>query len=91
MVDALVATTTSIPWMTDMTQIRVVVDRIMPSSVRKLRSLLPRSESIATIAASKNDARSFAGGGPDLRFLILTRTIISVGYVVCQGVGMNKE
>ena len=56
MVEALVATTTSIPWITDITEIRVVVERIMPNSVRKLRSLLPRSESSATLAASKKEA-----------------------------------
>jgi hypothetical protein len=47
---------TSIPWITDITEIRVVVDKMIPSSVRKLRSLLVRSESMATEAASKKDA-----------------------------------
>ena len=59
MVEALVATTASIPWITAMTEISVVVDRIIPSSVRKLRSLLPRSESSATLAASKKEAWEF--------------------------------
>ena len=44
------------PWITDITAIRVVVERMMPSRVRKLRSLLERSESKATEAASKKDA-----------------------------------
>src|SRR6202022_4288870 len=44
------------PWIMDMTAINVVVARIMPSSVRKLRSLLDRSESAATDAASRKDA-----------------------------------
>ena len=52
-------TVTDVSTFTDITEIRVVVDRIMPSSVRKLRSLLPRSESIATLAASKNEACDF--------------------------------
>ena len=47
---------TSMPWITDITAISVVVERIIPSSVRKLRSLLERSESNATDAASKKDA-----------------------------------
>jgi hypothetical protein len=34
----------------------VVVEMMIPNSVRKLRSLLERSESNATEAASKNDA-----------------------------------
>ena len=59
MVEALVATTVSIPWITAMTEISVVVDRIIPSNVRKLRSLLPRSESSATRAASKKEAWEF--------------------------------
>ena len=54
-----VATKTSIPWITDITAISVVVDRMMPSSVRKLRSLLARSESKATVAASKKEAWDF--------------------------------
>src|SRR5579883_2125484 len=45
------------PWITAITAIRVVVERIIPSSVRKLRSLLLRSESSATAAASKKEAR----------------------------------
>src|ERR1700686_2183579 len=44
------------PWIMDMTAIKVVVARMMPSSVRKLRSLLERSESAATAAASRKDA-----------------------------------
>src|SRR5271156_6677800 len=39
-----------------MTAIRVVVERIMPSSVKKVRSLLDRNESNATEAASRKDA-----------------------------------
>ena len=35
----------------------VVVERMIPSKVRKLRSLLDRKESNATEAASKKDAR----------------------------------
>ena len=42
-----------------MTAIKVVVERIIPSSVRKLRSLLARSESRATPAASKKEAWDF--------------------------------
>src|SRR5208337_4249974 len=38
------------------TAINVVVARMMPSSVRKLRSLLERRESAAIAAASRNDA-----------------------------------
>src|ERR1700688_744604 len=44
------------PWIMDMTAIKVVVARMMPSSVRKLRSLLERRESAATAAASRKDA-----------------------------------
>jgi hypothetical protein len=40
----------------DITAISVVVARIIPSSVRKLRSLLERSESNATNADSRKDA-----------------------------------
>ena len=36
------------PWIIDITAISVVVARMMPSRVRKLRSLLERSESAAT-------------------------------------------
>jgi len=57
MVDAVLAMNTSMPWITDITAIKVVVERMMPSSVRKLRILLPRSESMATEAASRNEAR----------------------------------
>jgi hypothetical protein len=42
--------------MMDITAMSVVVARIIPSSVRKLRSLLPRSELSATAAASKSEA-----------------------------------
>lgn len=44
------------PWITDITAIRVVVARMIPSNVRKLRSLLERNESAATDAASRMDA-----------------------------------
>ena len=44
------------PEITDITAISVVVARMMPSSVRKLRSLLPRSDCSAPITASQNDA-----------------------------------
>src|SRR5579863_1104430 len=47
------------PLITDMTAIRVVVARIMPSSVRKLRSLLESSEAAAPRTASQNDALDF--------------------------------
>ena len=43
--------------MTDITAMRVVVARMIPRRVRKLRSLLERSELMATAADSKNDAR----------------------------------
>jgi hypothetical protein len=56
MEEAVLAIYTSMPWMTDITAISVVVEMIMPNRVRKLRSLLERSESKATEAASKNDA-----------------------------------
>ena len=39
--------------------ISVVVDRMIPSSVKKLRSLLFRNESRATAAASKKEALDF--------------------------------
>ena len=39
-----------------MTTISVVVERMMPSKVRKLRSLLERKEANATTTASTNDA-----------------------------------
>src|SRR5260370_16255633 len=45
-----------IPWIKAVTAISVVVARIMPSSVRKLRSLFLRSESTAILVASQNDA-----------------------------------
>ena len=56
MVEALLATYTSMPWIIAITAISVAVERMMPSSVRKLRSLLARSDSKATEAASKNEA-----------------------------------
>src|ERR1017187_9205132 len=46
------------PEITDITRIRVVVARMMPSRVRKLRSLLPRSDWTAATTASQNDARA---------------------------------
>ena len=54
--DTLSAMYMSMPWMTDITAMSVVVARMIPKSVRKLRSLLPRKESAATEAASRNDA-----------------------------------
>jgi len=56
MVDALVAIKMSMLWITAITAISVVVDRMIPSRVRKLRSLLPRKESRATAAASRKEA-----------------------------------
>src|SRR5438874_13470569 len=56
MVDAFCAMYTSMPEITLITAISVVVARMMPSSVRKLRSLLPRSECRAPFTASQNDA-----------------------------------
>ena len=47
---------TSMPWIMAITAISVVVARMIPSSVRKLRSFLERSESAAIAAASANDA-----------------------------------
>src|SRR6185295_13694724 len=47
------------PEITDITAIRVVVARMIPSSVRKLRSLLPRSAWRALFTASQNDAWVF--------------------------------
>src|ERR1035437_6416380 len=44
------------PWISAVTAISVVVARMMPSSVRKLRSLFLRSESSAIRVASQNDA-----------------------------------
>ena len=44
------------PEITDITAISVVVARMIPSRVRKLRSLLPRSEWTAPVTASQNDA-----------------------------------
>ena len=45
-----------IPWISAVTAIRVVVARMMPSRVRKLRSLFLRSESSAMRAASQKKA-----------------------------------
>ena len=56
MLETVLAMYTSMPWIMDITAISVVVARMMPSRVRKLRSLLERSESAATAAASRNDA-----------------------------------
>jgi hypothetical protein len=56
MLDAVVAMNTSIPWITEVTAMSVVVERIIPRRVRKLRILLDRIESNATEAASRNDA-----------------------------------
>jgi hypothetical protein len=47
------------PEITDITAISVVVARMIPSNVRKLRSLLPRSEWRAPLTASQNDAWEF--------------------------------
>src|ERR1700683_4868586 len=44
------------PEITDITAIRVVVAKMIPSSVRKLRSLLPRNDWTAPVTASQNDA-----------------------------------
>ena len=44
------------PWMRAVTAIRVVVARMIPSSVRKLRSLFLRSESRAIRVASQKEA-----------------------------------
>ena len=41
----------------------VVVARMMPSKVRKLRSLLPRNEPAATKKASRRDPRDCIKGG----------------------------
>ena len=47
---------TFMPWMRAVTTIRVVVARMMPSRVRKLRSLFLRSESSAIRLASQKEA-----------------------------------
>ena len=47
---------TSIPLITLITAISVVVARMMPSRVRKLLSLLERSEAAAPAIASQKDA-----------------------------------
>ena len=46
------------PWISAVTAISVVVARMMPSSVRKLRSLFLRSESSAIRVASQKDAEN---------------------------------
>ena len=56
MLDTFCATYTFMPSITDMTAISVVVARIIPSSVRKLRSLLPRRDSAAPLTASPKEA-----------------------------------
>ena len=56
MLDTFCATYTFMPSITDMTAIRVVVARMIPSSVRKLRNLLPRKESAAPVTASPKEA-----------------------------------
>jgi hypothetical protein len=43
------------PWMSAVTAIRVVVARMIPSSVRKLRSLFLRRESTAMRVDSQKD------------------------------------
>ncbi len=42
--------------MMDITEMRVVVERIIPSNVRKLRSLAARSESMASLKDSPSEA-----------------------------------
>ena len=59
MLETFCAIYTSMPEITDITAISVVVARMIPSSVRKLRSLLPRSEWRAPFTASQNDAWEF--------------------------------
>src|ERR1022692_354132 len=58
------------PWMTAMTAIRVAVERMTPSSVSTLRSLLARNESHASRTASSRDtpisSLGYAGGGADV-------------------------
>jgi hypothetical protein len=44
------------PWMNDVTAISVVVARMIPSKVRKLRSLFLLRESMAIRAASQKEA-----------------------------------
>src|ERR1035438_3400680 len=58
------------PWMMAMTAIRVAVERMTPSSVSTLRSLLARNESNASRTASSRDtpisSSGYAGGGADV-------------------------
>src|SRR4051794_38866056 len=63
--DTLSAMYRFMPWMREVTAIRVVVARMIPSSVRKLRSLFLRSESSAMRVASQNEAlkRNFGDVG----------------------------
>src|SRR6516164_5619144 len=55
------------PLITDTTAIKVVVARMIPSSVRKLRSLLARKLAAAPTTASQNEACDPMGvrSGPD--------------------------
>ena len=50
------AITTSMPEITDITAINVAVASIIPNNVRKLRSLLPRSDWTAPTTASQKEA-----------------------------------
>ena len=56
MLETLSAMYRFMPWIRAVTAIRVVVARMMPSSVRKLRSLFLRRESRAMRAASQKEA-----------------------------------
>ena len=56
MLETVLAMYTSMPWIIDITAISVVVARMIPSRVRKLRNLLERSESAAMDATSRNEA-----------------------------------
>jgi hypothetical protein len=49
----------SIPWITLITAMRVVVARMMPNNVKKLRNLLDWSDCAATRTASQNEAFAF--------------------------------
>ena len=57
------------PEITDITAIRVVVARIMPSSVRKLRSLLARNDCAAPVTASQNEACDFIQADSSLSYV----------------------
>ena len=61
MLETLSAMYRFMPWINAVTAISVVVARMIPSKVRKLRSLLVRRESTAMRVASQNEAlrRSF--------------------------------